>query len=99
MVKRPAGGPRLGEIGIAAGRVQPGAADVEWYAEMLIAGHRLEQLEGKPGCAKGHGGGKPRRAGANDHDINASMNILPRHNNRLIVGKFSGIRQCGIGDV
>ena len=78
MMKRPAGSLRLGKVGISVGRVQPGAADVERNAEMLIAGpgaaadtvHRFDQLEGKAGRTQGLGGGKSRRAGADDHDVN-----------------------------
>lgn len=105
MVKRPAGGLRLRKIGIAVSRVQPGAADIERNAEMLIAGpgaaadtvHRFEQLEGKAGRTQGLGGGKSRRTGADDHDVNVFHEYFsPRHNNYLIVSKFSGIRQrCG----
>lgn len=68
MMKRPAGSLRLGKVGIAVGRVQPGAADVERNAEMLIAGpgaaadtvHRFDQLEGKAGRTQGLGCGKSR---------------------------------------
>lgn len=56
-----------------------------------------EQLEGKAGRTQGLGGGKSRRAGADDHDVNVFHEYSsPRHNNYLIVGKLSGIRQrCG----
>ena len=85
MVERPAGGLRLGKVGIAVGRMQPGAANVEGHAEMLVAGpgaaadaaHGFEQLEGKAGGAQGPGGGKARRTGADDDDINVFHGILP----------------------
>ena len=61
MMQRPAGGLRFGKIGIAVGGMQPGAADVEGDAEMLVAGpgaaadaaHGFEQLEGKACGANG----------------------------------------------
>ena len=60
VIERPAGGLRLGKIGVAVRRVQPGAADVEGHAEMPVAGpgaaadavHRFEEFEGKAGGAQ-----------------------------------------------
>ena len=43
------------------------------------------------------GGGKARRTGADDDDINIFHDHLPRHNNHLIVGKFRCIGQRGAG--
>ena len=78
VMQRPAGSLRFGEIGIAIGGMQPGAANVEGHAEMPFAGpcasadtvHRFEQLEGEACRLQDPGRRKTRRAGADEHDIN-----------------------------
>ncbi len=78
VMQRPAG--RLGfrEIGIAVGRVQPGAAYVERNAEMLRRGegaaadpvHRFENLEGQTGGAESLGGGQAGGTGTDHNGVN-----------------------------
>ena len=103
MVKGPAGGFGFRKIGIAVGRMKPGAADVERDAEMLGRGpgsaadtvHRLQNSEAKARPPQGLGGGKSSRASPDDHDINVFHDLFQPLATLiyLIVGKFFGVRQ------
>ena len=85
VMQRPAGSLRFGKIGIAVGGMQPGAANVERHAEMLVAGpgaaadaaHGFEQLEGKTCGTNGPGGSKPAEPAPMMTTSTSSMAIPP----------------------
>jgi hypothetical protein len=95
VVQRPACGLRFGEIGIAVCRMQPGAPDVERYAEMLAgcpgpaadAVHGLQHRKGKAGIPQRPGCGKACRAGADNNHVHV-IHAYPPQARRC--AKFAG---------